>query len=339
MSRANHPPCVRRGFTLVEILVVVGIIAALVALVTPAVMGVRRSARIAAIKTEIDLLGTAFEKYKQQYGDYPPCFVDRVRAQTADDSASAHLRKIFPQPTNYGPVSQSQLLGYMNTNPGVPFRVLFSATSQSLFIGMQNAAVIWLRGYTDDPTRPVLSTTGTVTVVSGSWMEWASLVSGVVVPTGMIQPRRPVFAFDESRIASDTAPNPLQYSPPGLPASPYFYIDHNHYGMINAATGPTIHPSTGTTTRILAYSGTTALQLTDVGAHRVPRRPLRAKPTASTPDAWYFTAAGSGTNAFFNPGSFQILCAGLDGIFGTDDDLSNFWPGTRREYLDSLRTQ
>jgi len=39
---------------------------------------------------------------------------------------------------------------------------------------------------------------------------------------------------------------------------------------------------------------------------------------------------------FFNNDSFQILCAGRDEIFGNDDDLSNFWPGTRKDYLDSL---
>jgi hypothetical protein len=46
------------------------------------------------------------------------------------------------------------------------------------------------------------------------------------------------------------------------------------------------------------------------------------------------TTAGT---TFFNPDTFQILCAGRDEQFGTDDDLSNFWPGTRREYLDSLK--
>lgn len=40
--------------------------------------------------------------------------------------------------------------------------------------------------------------------------------------------------------------------------------------------------------------------------------------------------------AFFNPDTFQIICAGRDETYGTDDDLSNFWPGTRKEYLDSL---
>jgi hypothetical protein len=32
---------------------------------------------------------------------------------------------------------------------------------------------------------------------------------------------------------------------------------------------------------------------------------------------------------FYNPDGFQILCAGLDELWGTDDDLSNFWKGTR----------
>lgn len=39
--------------------------------------------------------------------------------------------------------------------------------------------------------------------------------------------------------------------------------------------------------------------------------------------------------AFFNPDTFQIICAGRDETYGTDDDLSNFWPGTRKEYQDS----
>jgi prepilin-type N-terminal cleavage/methylation domain-containing protein len=38
---------------------------------------------------------------------------------------------------------------------------------------------------------------------------------------------------------------------------------------------------------------------------------------------------------FFNKDTFQIICAGRDETYGTDDDLSNFWPGTRKEYRDS----
>lgn len=38
---------------------------------------------------------------------------------------------------------------------------------------------------------------------------------------------------------------------------------------------------------------------------------------------------GLGEVAGFNTDTFQILCAGLDEQWGTDDDLSNFWKGTR----------
>jgi len=38
---------------------------------------------------------------------------------------------------------------------------------------------------------------------------------------------------------------------------------------------------------------------------------------------------------FFNPDSFQILCAGQDQIWNTDDDLSNFWRGTRGQHAAS----
>ena len=40
---------------------------------------------------------------------------------------------------------------------------------------------------------------------------------------------------------------------------------------------------------------------------------------------------------YFNPDTFQILCAGRDEIFGNDDDLSNFWRGTRGEYRESSK--
>lgn len=39
----------------------------------------------------------------------------------------------------------------------------------------------------------------------------------------------------------------------------------------------------------------------------------------------------------FNPDTFQIISAGRDEKFPSDDDLSNFWPGTRKDYLDSLK--
>jgi hypothetical protein len=75
------------------------------------------------------------------------------------------------------------------------------------------------------------------------------------------------------------------------------------------------------------------------GAHLVPVSPRPAKP-ANAPDAWFFTntnVPSATRQTFVNPDSFQILSAGLDGVFGNDDDMSNFWKGTRKDYLDSLQ--
>lgn len=38
----------------------------------------------------------------------------------------------------------------------------------------------------------------------------------------------------------------------------------------------------------------------------------------------------------FNPDTFQLLSAGRDGTFFTEDDISNMWKGTWKDYLDSL---
>jgi hypothetical protein len=92
-----------------------------------------------------------------------------------------------------------------------------------------------------------------------------------------------------------------QYAPSGKPRAQYVYIKSgtsaNEYGF---------SPSTKSTFSINGQTYT-------------------AQPFPTS----------SGT-AFFNPESFQILCAGRDEEFGNDDDLSNFWPGTRKDYLDSL---
>ena len=61
----KEPTVTRRGgFTLVELLAVIMIIALLAGLLTPAVMRARNSARNAAIKAEIDMLHMAIMNYK-----------------------------------------------------------------------------------------------------------------------------------------------------------------------------------------------------------------------------------------------------------------------------------
>jgi hypothetical protein len=93
-----------------------------------------------------------------------------------------------------------------------------------------------------------------------------------------------------------------QYAPSGQAGSPYYYYHASAYSTLPYAGGSSTTPGA----MRASYSGDP-------------------------------TPLGNISQPFANPDTFQILCAGRDGQFGTDDDLSNFWPGTRQDYLDSLK--
>jgi hypothetical protein len=130
--------------------------------------------------------------------------------------------------------------------------------------------------------------------------------------------RQKLYDFDQARIAvysenrGGLAVTSLAYHPTGKKGSPYVYIPSSQY-------------------KLLPYIAT---DLGSYGSHRG----ISSAPSASTAAAFAYPsqAAAQTASDFANSESFQILCAGRDEQFGTDDDLSNFWPGTRRDYLDSL---
>jgi type II secretion system protein G len=206
--RRDRPAAARRGFTLVELMVVLIIVGMLVGLVTPAVMQALRKSRNAAIKAEIDMLHMAIMNYKNEYGSFPPCFLG-LENSTADTNRVAvrnHLRRIFPR-ANFA----------VQPEPGWQ-------TSQMLFVPLTNdpsaSIVFWLRGFFDNPLFPL------------SGVE-SNLVTGVAP-----SPRKQLFEFDRLRLEPTTV-NPLTHnatSPPiqsyrgqGL-TMPYVYFDAARYG-------------------------------------------------------------------------------------------------------------
>jgi len=62
----------RPGFTLVEMLVVIGVIAILSGLVLGGVMAAKRQANKKHTQMILQLLGAAIAQYEQDWGDYPP---------------------------------------------------------------------------------------------------------------------------------------------------------------------------------------------------------------------------------------------------------------------------
>ncbi len=73
--------CAPRGFTLVELLVVIGIIGTLVALLVPAVQAVRERARQTVCVNNQHEVSTAIIHYESVYSHFPGAPIRSVRAR------------------------------------------------------------------------------------------------------------------------------------------------------------------------------------------------------------------------------------------------------------------
>jgi len=70
-KRHARPRSANGGFTLIEILVVVAVLAVLAALVAPNVFGHLGTAKDAAARSQMEMLGAALDAYRLDNGRYP----------------------------------------------------------------------------------------------------------------------------------------------------------------------------------------------------------------------------------------------------------------------------
>jgi len=62
----------RKGFTLVELIVVIAVVGVLVSLLLPALASARRAAKVGAMRAELSNMDTALATFYTRYGSYPP---------------------------------------------------------------------------------------------------------------------------------------------------------------------------------------------------------------------------------------------------------------------------
>jgi len=280
----------RHGFTLVEMMVVIIVIAILAGLLLPAIGGAVRRAKNAKIALEMSQISQALERYKTEFGEYPPDF-------SMDDGSDSSLNRAAKRAA----INQhlSRIFRYRNTSAFYPAGDrLTNADLDAL--NPTTALNFWLRGFSSNAQYPVTDTA-------------AERVS--------------LYSFDKSRLHIASVPFNAGganvaiaiYHPAGAETEvPYVYYradtSTDFSNKLNRQTsGSTVPKPHRCYVDAARWANATGggprpyFRFTTASASEAPLTNELSRPAFQYPPILHPYAA---------PEKFQLLCAGLDGVHG-----------------------
>lgn len=303
-SPSVRPSSLRKGFTLVEVLVVIVIIGMLAAIAIPATMNVITKGKMTAMRAEAGGLESAVQAYLEKYGDYPPDFSDWTVVEL-------HYRKIFPR-IQQSELNRLRLLTDINSGNDT------AVTMPSPFPAHDGArmdraeALVWsLGGFSSDIQFPFTGQGGPLELVSSTGtaityhinterdnalrdFDAADLDLGTIA-AGSITPTNRYLSSDGDLFLQVAAASN---------GAPYVYFDSRTYGFQATYFSTT---STSVESDFNGY-GSTSFGVV---------RPFLSDVRSNGSPSFATLATALQTWQFVKPDSFQILAPGTDGLFGS----------------------
>jgi prepilin-type N-terminal cleavage/methylation domain-containing protein len=277
----------RPAFTLVEMLVVIGIIVVLVALLVPAAAIAVSRVRNFNMTAEISQLATAIETYKKEKGDYPPS-MGELDVNDADGDGDVtesiypvapytsvcerHLQKCFPKMRN-----EDKVAFYRDMAP---------------YMTQAEALWFWLSQTQNDERQPFFST-------SKNYKQYYDFKQERVVQTKTLQ----------VDVNSNGNPVPFvmnAYKPNFAKDTAFVYIDSRTYAHHSLAS------------RAASIDNVAAGFVQPYGDY-VKAQEVKA----NSQKIQNMTVLQRMAYQYMNPTTFQILSAGQDGEWGPVSDQFN----------------
>lgn len=278
-ERSAHP---RSGFTLVEILVVVAIITILVALLVPAVMFAVSRAKRGRMAMEVASISKALERYKLEYGEYPPDFAD-VQLYPSADARAARAVEIITEHLQSIRRRRDTVFDLPMANQSTRDVAVLSQLNPS------NALYFWLGGLASNPEYPLMGQ-GERTVM----LDFAKERITNVLQARIVEGKNQNGAVLSNQVRDVAG----QYYPAGdATKRPFIYYRADSYTTNSA------DPSQTAAVRWVKAIFDNAVSVPGLGQQNLPPVP-------------YLENLNGKTN-FAASDKFQVICAGLDGIYGT----------------------